>query len=103
MTLFSLAGALLLRSAVSKQPEGAIYATKHLYLLRDQPHAIPGIPRHKVTPSLVVALASKVELEAGNTMENIREMAVLSREFQTLDTSEDTREKSGLDSNTYNI
>jgi hypothetical protein len=87
-SLFSLASALVLRSNVSKQPEDAIYATKYLFYLRDQPHSIPGVLRHKVTASLVDALASQVKLEAGNVMQNIREMAVLSRELLTLETSD---------------
>ena len=84
--LFSLASALLLRSAVSKQPEDAICATICLSHLRDQPHEIPSIPRYKVTALLVGALALQVELEAGNSMQNIREMAVLSRKL--LETSD---------------
>jgi CHAT domain-containing protein len=84
--LFPLASALLLRSNVSKQPEDAICATKYLSHLRDQPHEIPGIRRDQVTTLLVHALALQVELEAGNVMQNIREMAVLSREL--LETSD---------------
>ena len=64
--LFLLARALLLRSAVSKQPEDAIWATKYLSHLRDQPHELFVIPHHKVTTSLVNTLALQVELEAGN-------------------------------------
>jgi CHAT domain-containing protein len=84
--LFPLASALFLRSTVSKQPEDAICATKYLSHLRDQPHEIPSIPRYLVTALLVKALALQVELEAGNVMQNIREMAVLSREL--LETSD---------------
>ena len=47
-TLFRLAGALFLRSNLSKQPEDAIYATKYLSHLRDQPHEIRGISRRQV-------------------------------------------------------
>jgi CHAT domain-containing protein len=79
--LFPLSYALFLRSNVSKQPEDAICATKYLSHLRDQPHEIPYIPRHQLTAFLVDALALQVELEAGNVMQNIREMAVLSREL----------------------
>jgi hypothetical protein len=71
---------------VYKQPEDAIYATKYLSHLRDQPYEIPGIPRYQVTALLVGALALQVELEAGNVMQNIREMAVLSRKL--LETSD---------------
>ena len=78
---FSLAYTLFLRSNVSKQPEDAICATKYLSHLRDQPHEIPSISRYEVTVLLVDALASQVMLEAGNVMQNIREMVVLSREL----------------------
>ena len=82
----SLARTLVLRSIVSKQPEDAIYATKYLSYLRDQPHEIPTIPRYQITGLLVDALASQVKLDAGNVMQNIREMLVLSREL--LETSD---------------
>jgi hypothetical protein len=71
---------------VSKQPEDAICATKYLSHLRDQPHEIPSIPRYQVKASLVDALALQVELKAGNVMQNIREMVVLSHEL--LETSD---------------
>jgi hypothetical protein len=73
---------------VSKQPEDVICATKYLSHLRDQPHKIPNIPRHRVTALLVNALAVQVKLEAGKVMQNIREMAVLCRELFTLETSD---------------
>ena len=81
-----LAYALFFRSNVSKKIEDVIYATKYLSHLRDQPHEIPGSLRHKITASLVDALALQVQLEAGDVMQNIREMAVLSREL--LETSD---------------
>ena len=81
VALFHLAYALFLRSNLSKQPEDAICATKYLSHLRDQPHEIPRIPRHKVTALLVDALALQAEWEAGDVMKNIREMVVLSREL----------------------
>ena len=86
--LFVLANALLMRSSVSKQHEDAIYATKYLSHLRDQPHEIPNMTdtRYHVTRSLVHALASQIQLEAGNVMQNIREMVVLSRKL--LETSD---------------
>jgi hypothetical protein len=86
-TLFALARALLLRSNLSKQPEDAICATKYLSLLRDQPYEIPSISRYQVTALLVHALSLQVDLAAGNVMQNIREMVVLSREL--LETSDD--------------
>ena len=85
-SVYLLASALILRSNASKRPEDAICATKYLSHLRDQPHEIPILPRFEVTTLLVDALASQVELEAGNVMQNIGEMAVLSREL--LETSD---------------
>ena len=87
-TLFLLAISLVMRSRVFKQPEDVIYATKYLTHLRDLPVAIPSLPRYEVTELLVKALAVQVDLEAGNVMQNIREMAVLSRELLTLETSD---------------
>jgi hypothetical protein len=84
---YYLASALSARADLSKQPEDAIYATKFLSFLRDQPHAILGVPRHRVTVLLVGGLLSQVELKAGNVMQNIREIAVLSREFFNSNTS----------------
>ena len=86
--LFYLAKALVMRSKVSKQPEDAIYATRYLFHLRCQPHEISGVPRHQVTMFLMDALSFQVELEAGNVMQNIRDMAVLCHELLTLDTSD---------------
>jgi hypothetical protein len=75
-----------LRSVVSKQPEDAICAATYLFHLRDQPHEIPTISRHQVTELLVETLALRVKLESGNVMQNIREIAILSRElFETSD------------------
>ena len=85
---FHLAFALIKRSGLSKLPEDAILAAEYLRRLRDQPpHRPPGCPRHPVTETLVDALAIQVELEAGNVMENIGEMAVLCHELLTSDTS----------------
>ena len=66
-TLFRLAGALFLRSNLSKQPEDGIYATKYLSHLRDQPHEIRGISRRQVKELLRDAVALQVMLEAGNS------------------------------------
>ena len=52
----------------------------------NRPVTIPLLPGYKVTALLVEALALQVELEAGNVMQNIRELAVLSRELLTLET-----------------
>ncbi|KAI9441131.1 CHAT domain-containing protein [Lactarius psammicola] len=86
--LFRLAFALIKRSEVSNQPEDAICAAKYLRHLRHQPHSPFSVPRHRVTTTLVHALASQVELEAGNVMQNIEEMAVLCRELLTLNASD---------------
>ena len=85
---FCLAYALFKRSNMSRRPEDAICATKYLFHLRERPHENPLVARHQVTTLLVHALASQVRLEAGNMMQNIREMAVLSRELLTLNTSD---------------
>ncbi|KAI9454283.1 CHAT domain-containing protein [Lactarius psammicola] len=79
--LFLLVFALLERSKVSHQPEDVIYAAKYLRHFRHQPHPLLSVPRHKVTTTLVHALALQVELEAGNVTQDIDEMAVLCREL----------------------
>ena len=86
--LLFLACAFLKRSTMSQQPEDAICGTKYLFHLRNQPHKIPAIPNRGVTELLVVALAMQVELEAGNVMQNIREIAILSSELFSLNTSD---------------
>jgi hypothetical protein len=86
--LYHLSSALAARADLSKQPEDAIYATKYLVHLRDQPHPIPDIPRYRVTALLVYSLLAQVELKAGNVMQNIREIAVVSRELFNLNTFE---------------
>ncbi|KAI9452962.1 CHAT domain-containing protein [Lactarius psammicola] len=88
LILYNLAVALNKRSNESNQPEDATCAAKYLRHLRDQPHEMFKFPRHRVTSSLVYALAIRVRLEAGNVMENIGEMADLCREFLTSDASE---------------
>ncbi|KAF8259677.1 CHAT domain-containing protein [Lactarius quietus] len=72
---FSLALALLMRSRMCEQPNDVVHAAKYLFHLRDQPNEISGIPHHHITTLLVIALDMK--LETGNTMQNIREIAVL--------------------------
>jgi CHAT domain-containing protein len=86
--LLFLAGALLKRSAVFKEPEDAIYAAKYLRHLRNQPHHVFGIPRHEVTAMLVDALASQVISEAGNAMHHITEISALCHELFTSDESD---------------
>jgi hypothetical protein len=85
--LFLLAYSLFFRSKLSQRPEDAITAAKFFCHLRDQPHEIPTITRHRVTELLVQTLALQVELEAGNVMQNIREIAILSRELLAVEAS----------------
>jgi CHAT domain-containing protein len=85
--LFYLANALAIRSEVTKQPEDIVIATNFFSHLRDQPHKIPSISRHRVTELLVESLALQLKLEAGNATQNIREIVVLSRELLTVESS----------------
>jgi hypothetical protein len=87
-SLYLFANSLTMRSSVSKQPDDVIYATKLLTHLRDQPFAISFFSRSDITTSLVGALAIQVKLEAGNVMQNIRDMAVLSCQLLTSETSD---------------
>jgi hypothetical protein len=86
--LYCLATALLSRSEVTKQSEDVVVATKLLFYLRDQPQEIPSISRHRATELLIGSLALQVDLEAGNVMQSIREIAILSRELFTVETSD---------------
>jgi CHAT domain-containing protein len=88
-TLSFLALALVKRSRMNKLPEDAIHAATYLRILRDQPHQTFGIPRHKVTGLLIDSLAFQVELESGNVMVNLAEMADLCHELLILDTPND--------------
>ena len=78
--LFLLALALVKRLVVSKLPEDVICAAQYVRHLRDQPF---GFPRHAITTMLMDVLASQVELEAGDVVEDIDEMAVLCHELLT--------------------
>ena len=85
-TLSLLAFALVKRSRMNKLPEDAIYAAKYLRHLRDRHDQASKLPPHRVTEYLVDALACQVELEAGDVMKTLGEMAALCRELLTLDT-----------------
>jgi CHAT domain-containing protein len=89
-TLSYFARQLLQRSEATKQPENVVSTAKFLFQTRDRLHQIPSASRHRdrLTEFLVHILALQVALEAGNVMQNVREMAVLSRELLTLDTSD---------------
>ena len=86
--LYLLSLAVVQRSTVTKLSEDAVYATKYLRHLRSQPHAALGLTRHAVTKLLVDALDTRVDLEAGNVMQNIGEMATLCLELLALDMSD---------------
>jgi hypothetical protein len=86
--LLFLAGALLMRSKKFKQPEDAIYATKYLRHLRNQPHQVFCVPRHEVTVMLVDALASQAISEAGNARYHIMEISALCHELFTSNESD---------------
>ena len=88
-TLYQLALALVRRSIVSKQPEDAIYAAKYLRNLRDRPHQMLTLPRHRVTVLLVEALACPVMFNAESSIQIIVEMAALCHELLTLNSSDD--------------
>ena len=83
-TLCCLAVALFKRSRVNKLPEGAIHAATYFRHIREQPHQMFMIPRHHVTSWLIDALACQVELESGNVMANLAEMADLCYELLAL-------------------
>ncbi|KAH9017629.1 hypothetical protein EDB85DRAFT_661973 [Lactarius pseudohatsudake] len=91
LIFLNLAVALCLRSNDSKQPEDATYSAKYLRHLRDQPLEMFGFPRSLVILSLLDTLCVQVNLEAGNVMQEIGEMAVLCHELLTSesDASED--------------
>ncbi|KAI9461259.1 hypothetical protein BJY52DRAFT_1260339 [Lactarius psammicola] len=96
--LFFLSYALLTRATLSKQPEDTIYAAKYLRFLRDQPHQAFGFPHHFVTTLLVDALGFQVELEVGNVMQNIGEIAILSPPASSLPLPEQFCPRSGCGS-----
>jgi CHAT domain-containing protein len=86
--LFLLAYSLYFRSKLYQRPGDVITATTFFFQLRHQPHEIPTIPRHRITEYLVQTLALQVELEVGNVMQNIREIAILSRELLAVEASD---------------
>ncbi|KAH9057576.1 CHAT domain-containing protein [Lactarius vividus] len=87
---FNLAFALFVRSNEFHQPEDATYAAKYLRYLRDRPHAALGFPHHAVTTSLVDVLAVRVVLDAGNLLQDIKEMALLCHELLTSNACDNT-------------
>ena len=87
--LFRLASALLERYEEFEQPEGVKYSIDYLWYLRGLPLDSFDIPRNDVTTSLIRALATQVELDAGDVTQNIKEMVVLCRELLASNMSTD--------------
>ena len=79
--LFHLASALRERSEEFKEPEGVKYSIDYLRYLRGLPLDSFDLPRNDVTTSLIQALATQVELDAGDMTQNVKEMVVLCREL----------------------
>ncbi|KAH9052213.1 CHAT domain-containing protein [Lactarius vividus] len=78
---------LALHEHSEKHPEHAVYATKYLRHLRNQPHTASGFSRRVVTTSLVNVLVTQGISEGSNILQNIEEMAVLCRELLASDPS----------------
>ena len=85
--LFLLATALFTRSQLSQQPQDAICTAKYLRHLLEQPLHPSVVSRPQVMTMLVGVLVVQINSEAGNTMQNIGEMATLCSELLTLDVS----------------
>jgi len=80
---------LLERSNRFKRPEDNRYSIEYLRYLRGLPPDSFDVPRNDVTTLLIRALATQVELEAGDGTRNIEEMVVLCRELLISDISAD--------------
>ena len=87
--LFHLASALLERSEEFEQHEGIEYSILYLRYLRGLPLDPFDLSRNDVTASLIQALASQIELDAGDMTRNIKEMVVLCRELLASNISAD--------------
>ncbi len=79
--LFRLALALLRRSEEFKQSEDIKYSIEYLRYLRGIALESFNTPRNDVITTLIQALATQVQLEAGDGARNIEEMVVLCREL----------------------
>jgi hypothetical protein len=87
--LFQLASSLLHRSKASEQLDGVQSAIAHLRYLRNLPLDSFGVPRRKVTGSLIEALGLLVQLDTQDAARNMEEMLVLCRELLATDISTD--------------
>ena len=79
--LFHLASALRERSEKFEEAEGVKYSIDYFRYLRGLPLDSFDLSRNDVTASLIQALATPVELAAGDMTRNIEEMVVLCREL----------------------
>ncbi len=84
---FTTTLALLHRVNESRQPEDVKYSLIYLRYLREESFKASNVPPNYITGWLVHLLASKVELELGDVMRDIEEMAVLCHELLNSDTS----------------
>jgi CHAT domain-containing protein len=87
--LFQLASSLLHRSKASEQLDGVQSAIAHLRYLRNLHLDSFGVPRRKVTGSLIEALGLLVQLDTQDAARNMEEMLVLCRELLAADISTD--------------
>ena len=89
--LFDLASILLRRSQESEQPEDVQSTVIYFRYLRDhfKPVEVVDTSRAEFATYLVVALSLQVELEIGDAIQDIEEMAVLCRDLLNPDISED--------------
>ena len=87
--LYYLALSLSQRSRVSKEPEGAIYASKYFRHVRDSVHTPLGIQRQQVTASLAITLDLQMALKASDVVQTFEEMTALTQELLTSDPSSD--------------
>ncbi|KAH9014874.1 CHAT domain-containing protein [Lactarius pseudohatsudake] len=79
--LFRLARNLLYRSEKFEQPEDVKYSIEYLRYIRGLPLDSFGLARHTVTTWLIQALGVQVDLEAGDSTQDVNEMMDLCREF----------------------
>jgi CHAT domain-containing protein len=84
---FTTTLALLHRINETRQPEDVKYSLIYLRYLREESLKASNVPPNYITGWLVHLLASKVELELGDVMQDIEEMADLCHELLNSDTS----------------
>jgi len=77
---FFLTRALFYRALKSRLPRDAAYCLKYLYFMRNPPFEHLGINQNRILTFLVKTLTLQMELEPGNAMQCLEEMAVLCHE-----------------------